>query len=153
MTVTTREEIRVGEMVIRFVLEGDESGGSVAVFEFDVPAGAKVAQPTATTATTRRSTGSWERRPGRSKAFRRRRPRRCALHPRGAIHHFDNKHDADAKALAIVTPGILGPDFFREVAAVLDASSRRATRCRGAGRGHAPPRSPRRLLRPSFRVS
>ena len=42
-TMTTREEIRVGEMVIRFVLEGDESGGSVAVFEFDVPAGAKVA--------------------------------------------------------------------------------------------------------------
>ena len=43
--------------------------------------------------------------------------------PRGAVHHFDNTHDADAKALAIVTPGILGPDFFREVAAVLDASA------------------------------
>ena len=29
----------------------------------------------------------------------------------------------DDKALAIVTPGILGPDFFRAVAAVLDASA------------------------------
>jgi hypothetical protein len=28
----------------------------------------------------------------------------------------------DARALAIVTPGILGPDFFREVAAILDAA-------------------------------
>ena len=43
MTVTTREEIRVGEMAIRFLLEGEERGGSLAVFEFDVPTGAKVA--------------------------------------------------------------------------------------------------------------
>jgi hypothetical protein len=38
------------------------------------------------------------------------------------VHHFDNGHDVDARALAIVTPGVLGPDFFREVAAVLDAA-------------------------------
>jgi len=43
MAPSTREEIRVGEVAIRFVLEGEESAGSVAVFEFDVPAGAKVA--------------------------------------------------------------------------------------------------------------
>ena len=29
----------------------------------------------------------------------------------------------DAKALAVVTPGILGPDYFREIAAVLDAAA------------------------------
>ena len=43
--------------------------------------------------------------------------------PRGAVHQFDNTREADAKALAIVTPGILRPDFFREVAAVLDAAA------------------------------
>jgi quercetin dioxygenase-like cupin family protein len=43
--------------------------------------------------------------------------------PRGAAHQFDNTGDVDAKALAIVTPGILGPDYFREVAAVLDAAA------------------------------
>jgi hypothetical protein len=32
-------------------------------------------------------------------------------------------HDVDAKALAIVTPGILGPDYFREVAAILGAAA------------------------------
>jgi quercetin dioxygenase-like cupin family protein len=42
--------------------------------------------------------------------------------PRGAVHHFDNTSNADSKALGIVTPGILGPDFFREVAAILDAA-------------------------------
>ena len=36
------EEIRIGPLVIRFLVEGQSSGGSVAVFEFDVPAGAKV---------------------------------------------------------------------------------------------------------------
>ena len=29
----------------------------------------------------------------------------------------------NAKALAVVTPGILGPDFFHEVAAILDAAT------------------------------
>jgi len=42
MTISTRAEIRVGPLAIRFLVEGEESGGSVAVFEFDVPAGAKV---------------------------------------------------------------------------------------------------------------
>ncbi len=105
MTVTTREEIRVGEMVIRFLLEGDESGGSVAVFEFDVPAGAKVAAAHSHDGYDETIYGlegmlTWT-----------------------LEGHFDNTHDADAKALAIVTPGILGPGFFREVAAVLDASA------------------------------
>jgi Cupin domain len=43
MATSTRDEIKVGELAIRFLVEGDQSAGSVAVFEFDVPAGAKVA--------------------------------------------------------------------------------------------------------------
>jgi hypothetical protein len=43
MATSMREEIEVGSLAIRFLVEGEESGGSVAVFEFDVPAGAKVA--------------------------------------------------------------------------------------------------------------
>ena len=43
--------------------------------------------------------------------------------PRGAVHHFENAGEVDAKALAIVTPGILGPAFFREVAAILEATA------------------------------
>ncbi len=45
------------------------------------------------------------------------------LIPRGAVHQFDNTGDVDARALAVVTPGILGPEYFREVAAVLDAAA------------------------------
>ena len=42
MPTTTQEEIQVGPLAIRFLVEGEASGGSVAVFEFDVPAGAKL---------------------------------------------------------------------------------------------------------------
>src|SRR5215211_6770730 len=43
MTTSTREPITVGPLAIRFLIEGEESDGSVAVFEFDVPAGMSVA--------------------------------------------------------------------------------------------------------------
>ena len=43
MATSMREEIKVGELAIRFVVEGGQTAGSVAAFEFDVPAGAKVA--------------------------------------------------------------------------------------------------------------
>lgn len=43
--------------------------------------------------------------------------------PRGAVHRFDNDGEVDATALSIVTPGILGPDYFREAAAVVDAAA------------------------------
>ena len=39
---STREEIRIGGIAVRFLLQGEASGGSVAMFEFDVAAGAKV---------------------------------------------------------------------------------------------------------------
>lgn len=42
--------------------------------------------------------------------------------PRGVVHHFDSHGDADAKALAVVSPGILGPQYFRDAAAILDGS-------------------------------
>jgi quercetin dioxygenase-like cupin family protein len=124
MPTSTREEIKVGGMAVRFLLEGDESGGSVAIFEFDVPAGSKVAAAHSHDGYEETIYGlegvlTWtvEGAPtdvGAGEAL---------FIPRGAVHHFDNVQDVDAKALAIVTPGILGPDFFCEVAAVLDAAA------------------------------
>ena len=42
MPTTTTEEIRIGELAIRLLLEGDESAGSAALFEFTVPSRARV---------------------------------------------------------------------------------------------------------------
>jgi hypothetical protein len=43
--------------------------------------------------------------------------------PRGVVHRFDNDHEVDAKMLAIVSPGILSPEYFREMAAVIKAAT------------------------------
>ena len=41
--------------------------------------------------------------------------------PRGAIHRFDNRGSQDVKALCVITPAALGPQYFRECADVIDA--------------------------------
>ena len=43
MTTSVREEITVGELAVRFLVDGQETSGSVAVFEFDVPASSRIA--------------------------------------------------------------------------------------------------------------
>src|SRR5881397_2000955 len=110
MATMTSEEIRVGDLTIRFLVEGGESGGSVAVFEFDVPAGAKVAVGHSHDGYEETIYGlegvlTWtiegvpvDVGPGEALCI-----------PRGAVHQFDNTGNVDAKALAVVTPGILGP--------------------------------------------
>jgi quercetin dioxygenase-like cupin family protein len=124
MTTSTREEIKVGELAIRFLLEGKQSAGSVAVFEFDVPARAKVAAAHSHDGYEETIYGlegilTWTIEGTQTEVG----PGEALCIPRGAIHQFDNTGDLDAKALAIVTPGVLGPDYFREVAAILDASA------------------------------
>jgi quercetin dioxygenase-like cupin family protein len=39
--------------------------------------------------------------------------------PRGKIHGFSNRSGAPATCLCILTPGVLGPEYFRELAALL----------------------------------
>lgn len=124
MATEMREEIKVGTMAIRFLVEGEESGGSVAVFEFDVPAGMKVAAGHSHDGYEETIYGlegvlTWtiegqgvDVGPGEALCI-----------PRGAVHKFDNTRDTDAKALAVVTPGILGPAYFHEVAVILEATA------------------------------
>jgi quercetin dioxygenase-like cupin family protein len=124
MTASTREEIRVGELAIRFLLEGTQSAGSVAVFEFDVPAGSKVAAAHSHDGYEETIYGLegalvWTVEDEPIEVG----PGEVLCIARGAVHQFDNTGDVDAKALAIVTPGILGPDYFREVAGVLEAAA------------------------------
>ncbi len=121
---STREEIRIGGIAVRFLLQGESSGGSVAMFEFDVAAGAKV--PIA------HSHDAYEETiyglegvltftvDGRNTDIG---PGKVLCIARGAVHRFDNFSSADTKMLAIVTPGVLGPDYFREIAAVIAAAA------------------------------
>ena len=116
------EIIRVGQIGIRFLLEAADTNGALAMFEFAVPVGAKVPVPHShahydetiygiqgvTTFTVEGKVVPIG--PGES----------CFIR-RGVVHGFNNRESADAKALAVVTPALLGPDFFREMAAIVNA--------------------------------
>jgi quercetin dioxygenase-like cupin family protein len=124
MATSVREEIRVGQLAIRFLVEGEESGGSVAMFEFDVPAGMSVAAGHSHDGYEETIYGlegvlTWTVEGTPLEVG----PGDVLLVPRGAVHQFDNTSGEDARALAVVTPGILGPGYFREVAAILDAAA------------------------------
>jgi quercetin dioxygenase-like cupin family protein len=124
MLTSTHEEIRIGELAIRFLLKGEASGGSVAVFEFDVPAGAKVPAAHSHDGYEETLYGlegilTWTL-DGQQTDIG---PGEVLCIPRGVVHRFDNDHPDDAKVLAIVSPGVLGPDYFRECAAVVDAAA------------------------------
>ena len=121
----SEETIKIGPLGIRFLLTGDDSNGSVSVFEVLVPAGQKLAAPahkndayeemlygiegvlTWTVDGTRIEVG-----PGQALCI-----------PRGAVHRFDNLGSADVKQLAVITPPIMGPAYFREAAEVIGAAA------------------------------
>ena len=124
MAATTREEITVEGMAIRFLLEGSQSAGSVAIFEFDVPSGARIAAAHSHDGYDETIYGlegvlTWTI-DGRPTEVG---PHEAVFIPRGSVHQFENRGEVEAKALAIATPGVIGTDFFREVGAILDAAA------------------------------
>ena len=115
----SEETIKIGPLGIRFLLTGDDSNGSVSVFEVLVPVGQKLAAPahkndayeeilygiegvlTWTVDGTPIEVG-----PGR----------RCASPE--ARCTASTTSDEDAKQLAVISPAIMGPAYFREAAEV-----------------------------------
>lgn len=115
----TVEEMRLGQITIRFLLEGAASGGSIALFECDVPAGARVPVAHSHDAYEETIYGlagvmTWtvEGTPHQVG------PGQVLCIPRGAVHRFDNASGADATMLCVVTPGVLSPSYFRELSAL-----------------------------------
>jgi quercetin dioxygenase-like cupin family protein len=124
MSAATRDDIHLGEMTIRFLLEGSDTGGAVAIFEFTIPVGGKLPVAHSHDAYDETIYGlaggsTWtvdgtttDVAPGE------------ALHiPRGVVHSFDNPSDVEARALAVVTPGLLGPGYFHDLVAVVEAAA------------------------------
>lgn len=119
------ETIRLGPLAVRFLITAEDSNGSVAAFEVGVPQGQRLAGPphshdhyeetiygicgvlTWTVNGTPVNVG-----PGQALCI-----------PRGAVHRFDNQGSHDAKALCVITPAAIGPQFFRESAEVINAAA------------------------------
>jgi quercetin dioxygenase-like cupin family protein len=121
----SEETIKIGPLGIRFLLTGDDSNGSVSLFEFVVPAGEKLAAPAHKNDAYEeilygiRGVLTWtvdgtpiEVGPGQALCI-----------PRGAVHRFDNLGNEDVKQLAVISPAIMGPAYFREAAEVIKAAA------------------------------
>src|SRR5215467_15330396 len=107
----SEETIQIGQVRIRFLLTGNDSNGSVSVFEFFVPVGQKLAAPahkndayeemlygiegvlTWTVDGTPIEVG-----PGQALCI-----------PRGAVHRFDKFGNEDVKPRAVISQAIKGP--------------------------------------------
>src|SRR6478672_8713733 len=119
------ESIGLGPLKVRFLITGAQSNGSIAAFELLVSAGQRLQAPAHShdhyEETIYGLTGvlTWtvEGKPievGAGQAL-------CI--PRSAVHRFDNLGSADAKALCVVTPAAIGPEYFREVFEVAKAAA------------------------------
>ena len=119
------ETIRVGLLTVRFLLTADNSSGSIAAFEVTVPGEQRLLAPA-------HSHDHYEETiygidgvltwtvDGRQIEIG---PGQALCIPRGAVHRFDNPGSQDVKALCVITPAALGPQYFREAAEVINAAA------------------------------
>ena len=118
------EAIRLGPLTVRFLLTGDNSNGSIAVFELVVPGAQRLAAPAHShdhyeeTIYGMEGVLTWtvggkqiDVGPGQALCI-----------PRGAIHRFDNNGSRDVKVLCVITPAAIGPKYFRESAEVINGA-------------------------------
>ena len=121
----SEEVIRLGPLTVRFLISGENSGGSIAAFEVMVPAGQRLAGPAHShdhyeeTIYGIEGVLTWTV-DGKPLAVG---PGQALCIARGAVHRFDNDAAQDAKALCIVTPAAIGPQYFRDIAEFVKASA------------------------------
>lgn len=119
------ETISVGSLAVRFLVTGENSSGTVAVFEVVVPAGQRLMAPAHShdhyeeTIYGIEGVLTWtvdgkliDVGPGQALCI-----------PRGAVHRFDNNGAEDVKVLCMATPAAIGPQYFREAAEVISAAA------------------------------
>ena len=114
------EVIRIGGLELRFLRSKDDTGGSLDMFEMTVEPNARVPVP--------HHHESWDesvyglsgvitfRIDGQDVALG---PGETAFIRRGVIHGFRNDTQEPATCLCVLSPGVLGPGYFREMAALL----------------------------------
>ena len=119
------EAIRLGPLMVRFLLTGENSTGTLAAFELMVPGAQRLAAPAHShdhyeeTIYGIEGVLTWtvdgkqiDVGPGQALCI-----------PRGAVHRFDNNGTKDVKALCVITPAAIGPQYFREAAEVINAAA------------------------------
>ena len=119
------ETIPLGPLAVRFLITGGDASGSVALFELTVPAAQRLTAPAHShdqyeeTIYGIEGVLTWTVDGRRIDVG----PGQALCIPRGAVHRFDNHGSQDVKALCAITPAAIGPQYFRESAAVINAAA------------------------------
>ena len=116
-----KEVIKVGLLEITFLLEGNQTNGEIAMFELFVPAGANVPLPHFHEAYDETVYGlegvATFNIAGETKELK---PNESIFIARGISHGFDNLSNENCKLLAIVTPALVGPEYFKEIGEIVN---------------------------------
>ncbi|MDE1995458.1 MAG: cupin domain-containing protein [Rhizobiaceae bacterium] len=114
------ETIRMGGLELEFLHDKQETSGSLDIFRMTVQPKAKVPAPhyhQSWDETVYGLSGTTTFRIGGAEV-----PVSVGdsvFIKRGVVHGFSNESDAPATCLCVLTPGVLGPGYFREIAALL----------------------------------
>ena len=114
------EVIRVGDLELRFLRSKEDTGGSLDMFEMSVQPNARMPVPHYHETWDETIYGlagvtTW-RIDGQDVGVG---PGQTVFIKRGVVHGFRNDTQEPAKCLCILSPGVLGPAYFREMAALL----------------------------------
>ncbi|AVA25307.1 MULTISPECIES: cupin domain-containing protein [unclassified Rhizobium] len=110
---------------VRFLVTADNSNDSIAAFELMVPAALRLPAPAHShnhyeeTIYGLEGVLTWTVDEKQIDVG----PGQVLCIPRGAVHRFDNNGGQDVKALCVATPAAIGPEYFREAFAVLNAAA------------------------------
>ena len=118
------EIIDTGGLKMKFLRSKDDTGGSLDMFEVTVPPEGRM--PIAhyhktwdETVYGLTGTTTWHV-DGKDIAVG---PGETVFIRRGVVHSFGNRSGATATCLCVLTPGALGPAYFRDMAALLKAGA------------------------------
>lgn len=120
-TTLSGELIRVGQIEVRFRLEASQTAGTLTMFEFLVPPRARVPVPHShetfdETAYGLEGVNCWTVDGRRVEVG----PGDLLFIRRGSVHQFENLGTVAARTLSVITPGLLGPEYFREIGEVIN---------------------------------
>lgn len=121
-TTAESDVIRIGQIEIRYLLHGADTDGRLATFAVTVPSNVRVPAPhrhltydesvVGLAGTCTFIVDGIEHRLAAGQAL---------FIRRGAVHQFINRDTETARFIATVTPGVLRAEYFREIAAVVNA--------------------------------
>jgi quercetin dioxygenase-like cupin family protein len=138
------ELIRIGALEVRFLRTKHDTGGALDMFEAVIPPNSRMPVP--------HHHRDWEETiyglegvatftvAGQRVEIK---PGDDLFIPRGVVHGFVNEGKTTAKVLCILTPGVLGPEFFREMSTLMAGAAPDPTKMGEVMRRHglipAPP--------------